>query len=1152
MWENFNPSYNFFTLLLESANPNIKIKYYNESTLKGVPTAIIFGPFGTRWKQYENVPKIHYTGENTPPVSEAKLNLGFAHADMVGENYLRLPLWILEIDWFNCDVNRIVNPKPIPLNLCTKSPEKTERKFCAFVVSNPSNTIRNKAFEWLNSYKPVDSAGRLYNNVGDHIFAGGGGGGGEHKKIEFLKNYKFCIVFENNSSQGYVTEKLLHAKAAGCIPIYWGDPKVERDFDKKTFIDARKIHTKDDLISLVKEIDENHEKYLDMYNRPALDDYHVDWARRTMSECASRIFKILGVEVQVPRFVPFNQANQSNHLVSNSNNSTIETPLVVTYATREFLPSLNQWPTSFDTQRKILPDLSARIYLGSDVSEETKTKLLEAFPFITFLYLPEAPKDFPDMFDGKHYAWKIYIYMALANEEALKNKMIFYMDAGAFMCRWPTEYLRTAQDDDICVLSDNQQFNKQWCHETCIKKMNITYEELEANQIAAGILCFRVCETTKVFFNEAWTFAQQRDVIVGDKWCGVKDGKPFGHRHDQSILSVLSLRYKLKRYPLHDLYCDVSLRRTFLTNKYIYVHRGNFVIHKQFVDGIDDCYVINLKRRADRLERLYEHSPEFKKNIIEHEAYDGIKIQMSDAIAGLFKTNDFMWKKAIMGCALSHLSLWYKLVNDRPEIKNYLILEDDVKFVPKWQEKWLEAMDHIPENYDVIYLGGILPPNRQGFEMIKEKVNPYFSRVKENQMFGQGNPTCYFHFCAYSYILSRKGAQKILQTIHAGGYYTSADHMICNPVGFFNIYFLDPLVAGCYQDDDPKYKTAEFNDFNRIDNFDSDLWNNDERFSVNETNVNTEHIDIAKALVDARIQVSIQQNTTKTTSLKLYTFYDLQWNLLYEKKWLLEIFGKDCVEFERIGFDKVFENKDTIPIFLVLRDQPIYEKLFTYYETQGIQYSVIHLSDEFGSDTIDYYKYSCCISVIRNYKRENLDEKVFILPLGFHNGYEYPMKNPYKRTPQIPFRKNIWSFFGTNWKNRDTLLESLKHIVPHDFRLYEQWNDLANIKEKEYISILLDSLFIPCLEGNNAETYRFYEALECGCIPIVVESEFTTYISKYIPLLALKNWSEASSFISQLLENKEILETYRSNILNAYSIMKETIYNEVRTRLKLI
>jgi alpha(1,3/1,4) fucosyltransferase len=31
-------------------------------------------------------------------------------------------------------------------------------------------------------------------------------------------------------SPGYVTEKLFHAKAAGCVPIYWGAPDVELDF----------------------------------------------------------------------------------------------------------------------------------------------------------------------------------------------------------------------------------------------------------------------------------------------------------------------------------------------------------------------------------------------------------------------------------------------------------------------------------------------------------------------------------------------------------------------------------------------------------------------------------------------------------------------------------------------------------------------------------------------------------------------------------------------------------------------------------------------------------------------------------------------------------------------------------------------------------
>jgi len=1171
MWENFNASYNFFSLLLQRANPDVQIEFCSVNTLKGTPNAIIFGPFGEQWKAYPSVPKIHFTGENTAPINDQSvlLNLGFGHADMIGDNYLRFPLWILEIDWFNCDIEKIVNPKPIPLERCIKVyKDELERKtkFCSFIVSNPSNELRNKAFQWLNTYKPVDSAGRVYNNVGNKIFAGLGGGGGEHKKLEYLKDYKFSITFENTSSQGYVTEKLLHAKAAGCIPIYWGDTKVERDFDTKSFIDARKIKTKDDLISLVKEIDENPSKYLEMFERPLLDNYHVDWARRTMAECALRIFKILNVNAEVPRFLDITKP------ITNE----ISTPLIVTYATRDYLPSLNQLLTSLDAQRRMIQDINVRVYLGNDVPEESKNKLLEVFPFITYAYLPEAPKDFPDMFESKHYAWKIYIYQAIANEKALNGKIIFYMDAGTFLCRWPKEYFNKVFNNDICVLEDEQQFNKQWCHAKCIKQMNITHEELQQHQIDAGRLCFRVCDKVRAFFNEAWIYAQQRDIIVGEKWSGMRDGKPYGHRHDQSILSILALRHKLSTYKLHKLYCDVSLRRTFITHKFLYVHRGNFIIHDKFMHGIDDCFVINLKRRPDRLEKLYTHSPEFKRNIIVHDACDGRNIQMTSAIARLFKPNDFMWKKAIMGCALSHLSLWYKLASDKPEIDNYLILEDDVKFSNDWQAKWKEALPHIPEDYDVIYLGGVLPPNRGGFEMVKEKINPYFSRVKENQIFGQQTPTKYFHFCAYSYVLSKRGAQKILQTIMArDGYYTSADHMICNPVEFLNIYFLDPLVAGCYQDDDPKYATSEFNNFNRVDNFDSDLWNNDERF---EKPVFEGNIDIIKALENAFVQQPLQLEEQKQlekpnnleeqkqleeqthleehinppmNASRFYTLkqYPLEWNLLYEKKWLIELFGKNYLDIENVDYDDVPVVKN--PIFIILRNQD-YTKLFDIYEKKNIVYSVIHLSDEYTNEPIDFYTHKSCKVVIRNYYKKGLDKKVIVLPLGYHNSYTSPMIHPYEKTPQIPFRRNLWTFFGTNWNNRGKILEPLKHLGTHNLKLYDQWNDETNIKEIEYISYTLDSIFIPCIEGNNEETYRFYEALEAGCIPIVVENEFINYIKNFIHIIPLKSWDQAQFFIRELLNNKETLESYRESLLKSYSNMKQYFKNEVRTKLELI
>ena len=1168
-WPDFNYKYNFFTLLLDSIKGDLDIEYVNESTIpKDVrPNAILFSLFGENWKNYPNVPKIHFTGENSMPIAEEsiKLNLCFQHSDMVTESYLRFPLWLLEIDWFGCDVEKISNPKPIPLERFTKVfPEEKKEKFCAFIVSNPTNDLRNNAFIWLNEYKQVDSAGRLFNTMGPELFAGGGGGGGELKKHEFLKQYKFCFAFENSSSQGYVTEKLIHAKASGCIPIYWGDPKVERDFDTKSFIDARKIRCKEDLIELVKEIDDNPEKYKEMFNRPALDEYHLDWAKRTIAECGSRILKILTLKnVEVPRFIQTKEC--VNPIKPVNKNLQIEAPLMVTYATREFLPSLNQWLSSVGAQTRIIPDLKARVYLGNDVPEESKKKLVEAFPFIELASLPDissVPSDFPDLYDAQHYAWKIYIYQDLANN--LESRMVFYIDAGAFLCRWPSDYLRIAQENDICVLEDEQQFNEQWCHETCVKKMNIRDDELKQHQIVGGIMCFRTgIQKVKDYFNEAWKYAQMRDVIVGEKWSGIKNGKPYGHRHDQSILSILSLRYNLAKYPLHTLYCDVSLRRTFISNKYIYVHRGVFKIHEEFMPKIDDCFVINLKRRTDRLERLYNNSPEFKNRIIEFEAYEGRKIQMTNAITRLFKPHDFMWKKAIMGCALSHLNLWFKLVNDKPEINSYLILEDDVKFKSGWKKQWLEAAPHLPENFDVVYLGGILPPNRSGFEQCKEPVNKYFSRVKENSFFGQNPPNRYFHWCAYAYVLSKQGAQKIIDVLMTrDGYYTSADHMICNPIDYMNIYFLDPLVSGCYQDEDPKYMNSDFNNFNRVDGFDSDLWNNDERFTKEEIGTIDGEIDIVKALTDARnykvetvdVKDKIINVPVKKIELCSLKEYNMKFNEIYEHKWLLEMLGSpDYIEMKHIERNEVPDVKN--PIFVIVRNQE-YSSYFKTLEASGKEFSVIHLGDEFGDEPIEFYDYKACKAVIRTYVRPNLNSKVLVIPLGYHRSFEKPIENPLERTPQLPFRTKVWSFFGTNWGGmREVILEPLKQFEKYNLKLFNSWNDPENLSEKEYLSYMCDTIFIPCIGGNNTETFRFYESLECGCVPILVEDEqskeYCNYIKQFIPITCLQSWNQAQVLIQQLLNDKQTLEVYRSSLLQAYRGMKLMLKEKVKQLLEI-
>lgn len=89
-------------------------------------------------------------------------------------------------------------------------------------------------------------------------------------KINFLKNYKFTIAFENTKGNGYTTEKLTDAFMACSIPIYWGNPLVTREFNPKAFINCNDFDSFDSVIEYIKLLDNNDELYLEMLSQPPL------------------------------------------------------------------------------------------------------------------------------------------------------------------------------------------------------------------------------------------------------------------------------------------------------------------------------------------------------------------------------------------------------------------------------------------------------------------------------------------------------------------------------------------------------------------------------------------------------------------------------------------------------------------------------------------------------------------------------------------------------------------------------------------------------------------------------------------------------------------------------------------------------------------
>jgi hypothetical protein len=87
-------------------------------------------------------------------------------------------------------------------------------------------------------------------------------------KLAWLPKYKFNICFENSSYPGYVTEKLYEAYIGNTIPIYWGSSTIEVDFNPKAFLNWFDYGSDDALIEAVIELDNNEDKYLEMYMQP--------------------------------------------------------------------------------------------------------------------------------------------------------------------------------------------------------------------------------------------------------------------------------------------------------------------------------------------------------------------------------------------------------------------------------------------------------------------------------------------------------------------------------------------------------------------------------------------------------------------------------------------------------------------------------------------------------------------------------------------------------------------------------------------------------------------------------------------------------------------------------------------------------------------
>lgn len=862
MWGGFNWDKNFFTDALRQEcklnNLDIQIKGVEYESIDYTPNLVIFGPFTNTtksWKKVpDSIPKIFFSAENWGMPTEDAFELCLTPYRVESSKHMRLPTWMTFIDWFNdsLDLNTINtddNPNRMPLKLAMTSHSKSFKDregFCAFVVSNPISEFRNATFKVLDSYKRVNSGGELYNNIGGRLqLKYPGGGCGDIPKYNFFSNHKFSLSFENSQASGYITEKVLHAKMAGCVPLYWGDKDTDTDFVPGSFINLSQLNSPEQIIKVVQKLEEN-------------------------------------------------------------------------------------------------PDMCAKIAATPILNEEKKRNALDII-------------------------------------SRMSKKML---------------------------------------------------------EIA-----------------------------------GVKIKKP--------------------------------------------IERPN---------RIDKIYAINLDTRSDRWDNLLKAEPYLENNVTRIPAINGKTLKLNNLIYKIFKNNKFFWKKSVIGCFLSHITTWTKIINEPGE--NFLILEDDVRFDKEWITTWNRAALNIPKDAELLYLGGVLPPNKAVLPSCLEEVNEYWSQIKPNTLFSPAIPLPIFHFCAYSYIITKTAAQKLLSCLQNSDFPLSeCDHFIGHPSIGLKKYILNPLIAHCFQDEDDKYINSQFNNITQTNNFDSDIWNNTERFTE-------EEIESFKNPQTTQTLYYIDSDVTYDSN-KSYN--------IYEANWIKEMFDKPVTFKPLSNLTEIIKDA----WFIVQRPHlEILTNYFSFLKDNNINFKVLHLSDEFSKDDISFYTYPNCKAVIRNYVRDDIPNlsHIITIPLGYH----------YRADKNYSFedRSIVWSFHGTNWFNRKELLEPLCSITPHHCHFTDSWNDPKQTSENNYLGRLTNSKFCPILRGNNVETFRIYEALEAGTIPIYVRSEgddgYWSYISSKLELITCNSWDEANKFITHLQTSTIDAEAYRQKLVNNWNSWKNDIKSSIK------
>jgi hypothetical protein len=163
-----------------------------------------------------------------------------------------------------------------------------------------------------------------------------------------------------------------------------------------------------------------------------------------------------------------------------------------------------------------------------------------------------------------YWLWKPRIILDRLSEMH-ENEVCLYLDAGAFPTSRVDFFIDLAQDGKIHVwrgANASSGNNQMWTDPTVGNKILGNKDWMKFDHFWAGAILFAKNDKITSIFDNWLELCTDSNLLHPDSQAGYKNAKgQIGHRHDQSLLNCLAIKYP-EMFSIHELTMEFEVHRS--------------------------------------------------------------------------------------------------------------------------------------------------------------------------------------------------------------------------------------------------------------------------------------------------------------------------------------------------------------------------------------------------------------------------------------------------------------------------------------------------------------------------------------------------------------------------------------------------------------